>query len=91
MSKRFALVLLFLLVGISQVNADPRSSFLNDTLADQLADQLSATLKVKNDPEMVEAHAKYIRSLYQALIKQGFTKDEALTLVSATLAGQSDL
>lgn len=91
MNTRIALAAMLLLLSVFHAKADPTSSFLKDTLAEQLADQLSATLKVKNDPEMIEAHASYIRSLYQALIKQGFTKDEALTLVSATLAGESDL
>ncbi len=90
MNKRtiFGLVMAFGFVFAAV--AEPRSTFLNDTLAEQLADQMSATLKVKNDPEMIEAHATYIRNLYQALIKQGFTKDEALKLVAASLTGQSD-
>ena len=51
MNKRtiFGLVMAFGFVFAAV--AEPRSTFLNDTLAEQLADQMSATLKVKNDPE----------------------------------------
>lgn len=90
MKKLIQLGLISLLFCLSPASANPSPNFLYDSLSDKLADQLKATLKVMNDPEIVEANAKYIRSLYEALIKQGFTKDEALQLVSASLSAQKN-
>ena len=63
--------------------------FVYDSLSRQLSEEMKSNLAVMNDPQIVEAQAKYIRSLYQALIKQGFSKDEALTLVAASLQSKS--
>ncbi len=82
------IISLVLLVVATATNADPRQDFLYDSLSEKMADQLKASLKVKNDPEIIAAQAKYIRSLYEALIKQGFSKQEALSLVSATLSAK---
>ncbi|GAA0855217.1 hypothetical protein [Aliiglaciecola litoralis] len=81
-------MMLALFTSFSQAQQSP--NFLYDSLSDKLSDQLKATLKVMNDPEIVAANAAYIKSLYDALIKQGFTKEEALTLVSASLSAQKN-
>jgi hypothetical protein len=41
-----------------------------------------------NDPKLIKANAKYIRSLYNALVDEGFTKEQALKLVSASLSSK---
>jgi len=43
---------------------------------------IDGTLKALGDPENVERMAVFMRRYYQALIKQGFTKDEALQIVA---------
>lgn len=43
-------------------------------------------MKVMNDPKIIKANAKYIKSSYDALIAEGFTKEQALQLVAASLA-----
>ena len=60
----------------------------NEQLSQKLYTQFNISMEVLNKPELIEANAKYIKSLYDALIKQGFTKSEALQLVSATLSNQ---
>jgi hypothetical protein len=43
---------------------------------------IEGTLKALGDPENVERMAVFMRRYYQALIKQGFTKGEALQIVA---------
>jgi len=43
---------------------------------------IEGTLKALGDPENVERMAVFTRRYYQALIKQGFSKDEALQIVA---------
>jgi hypothetical protein len=43
---------------------------------------IEGTLKALGDPENVERMAVFMRRYYLALIKQGFTKDEALQIVA---------
>ncbi len=45
-------------------------------------------MKVMNNPKLIKANAKYIKSLYEALVEEGFTKEQALQLVAATLASK---
>ena len=59
-----------------------------DQMAQQLSKQLEVSMKVMNDPKLIKANAKYIKSLYDALVDEGFTKEQALQLVAATLASK---
>ena len=59
-----------------------------DRLAKQLTQQLEASLKVMNEPKLIKANAKYIRSLYNALVEEGFSKEQSIRIVSATLSGK---
>src|SRR3989449_4496902 len=43
---------------------------------------IEGTLKALAEPENVERMAAFTRRYYQALMKQGFTKDEALQIVA---------
>lgn len=43
---------------------------------------IEGTLKALAEPENVERMAVFTRRYYQALMKQGFTKDEALQIVA---------
>ena len=69
------------------------ASYANDdikyeNMANQLSKQLQVSMKVVSNPELIKSNAKYIRSLYDALIKEGFTKEQAIQLVSATLSSK---
>jgi hypothetical protein len=86
MKKAILISALFMMIFGCSVHANP--NFLNDSLSEQIADQIKAGLKVKNDPEIIEAQATYIKSFYDALIKQGLTKEEALKLVAASLSAE---
>lgn len=88
MNKTIFISALFVLTFGSCAHANP--NFLNDSLSEQIADQIKVRLKVKNDPEVIEAQATYIKSFYDALVKQGFTKEEALKLVAASLSSNKD-
>jgi len=79
-------VLFVATVFSNTVNANNNS--MSENMAKQLSQQLEASLKVMNDPKLIKANAKYIRSLYSALIEEGFTKEQAMQLVSATLSGK---
>lgn len=82
--KIFISVLMVICATCAQANPN----FLNDSLSEQIADKIKAGLKVKNDPEIIEAQAQYIKSFYDALVKQGFSKEDALKLVAASLSGE---
>ena len=90
MTKKGILVLIAALsfshVSIANQFAKPNAAY--DQLAEQLAKQLQASMKVMNDPKIIKANAKYIKSLYDALIAEGFTKEQALQLVAASLASK---
>ena len=59
-----------------------------DPMTEMLTKQLKASLAVMNDPEIIKANAKYIRNLYDALIAEGFSKEQALQLVSASISSK---
>ena len=69
-------------------NAFATSDDQYDQVAKMLSKQAHASIKVMNDPELIKANAKYIKALYDALIEEGFNKDQALELVAASLAGK---
>ncbi|GAB5382117.1 MAG: hypothetical protein Alis3KO_36300 [Aliiglaciecola sp.] len=71
--------------------AQNERNFVYDSLSEKMSQELKASLKALNDPENMEANAKYIRGLYEALVEQGFSKKEAMTLVAASLSGRQKL
>lgn len=44
---------------------------------------IEAQLAVISRPESAEKMAQYVKNFYEALIKQGFTKEEALKIVTS--------
>jgi hypothetical protein len=54
--------------------------------AEVLSKQLHAALEIMNDPDLIKANAKYMKNLYDALIDEGFSKEQALKLVSNPIA-----
>ena len=78
------LVLLTLVTG--RLHADENAPL--DFVSQQLASQLLNNIRAQSSPELVQAKARYLRLTYQALIDQGFTKDEALKIVIALAEGE---
>ena len=72
------------------------SAYSNDSQLDNMTKQLSAQLKVQmkaqleimSDPKMIKAKAKYLKSFYEALIEEGFRKDQAMEIVIASASGK---
>lgn len=54
-----------------------------DFVNQQLTEQLLNKTRALSNPELIKAQAHYYRSMYQALIESGFSKDEALKVVVA--------
>lgn len=90
MNKKSILILISALFfsHASFANQFNKPNAAYDQLAEQLAKQLQASMKVMNDPKIIKANAKYIKSLYDALIAEGFTKEQALQLVAASLTSK---
>jgi hypothetical protein len=75
------LIITILTFSIGNVNAQERKqlNFMNEQLSEQLYNQIMAS----SDPKLIKAQAELLRKHYQALVKSGFSKDEALKLVIA--------
>lgn len=68
------------------VYADGNAQYEN--MAKQLSLQLQASLKVMNDPKILKLSAAHTRNLYNAYIAEGFSKDQAMQLVIASIASK---
>ena len=56
-----------------------------DNMAKQLSLQLQASMKVMNDPKLIKSSAKYAKNLYDAFLAEGFTKEQSMQLVIASM------
>ncbi len=56
-----------------------------NALSAQASYQLKSTIKVLNDPEIIKGQAKYAKSLYDAFLAEGFTKEQSLELVKVSI------
>lgn len=86
------LVLLMSIISSASLFVSPvgaQQKKFDDMLTQQRHQELTATLTVQQDPDIVKGRAKAIRALYEALLKEGFSKEESLVLVSATLSGRN--
>lgn len=54
-----------------------------DFVSQQQASQKLNELKAVSTPELIKAQADYYQKMYQALVKSGFDKQEALKIVIA--------
>jgi isopentenyl diphosphate isomerase/L-lactate dehydrogenase-like FMN-dependent dehydrogenase len=82
------LILTILAFGLFSLPVYSQTKPEESSAAKQLVSQLKASLDAVNDPAVVKAHAKYVRNLYDAFIAEGFTKEDALELVKASLSGK---
>lgn len=60
----------------------------SEKLANKLSEQLIVSMKVVGDPKLIQANAKYMKSLYDALVDEGFSEEQAITLVTASLTNR---
>jgi len=74
-------IFVILTLSFSSVKAQEGSSlnFMSEQLSEQLLNQTIAL----GNPKLVKAQAELLHKHYEALIKSGFNKDEALQLVIA--------
>lgn len=82
------LILAILAFGLFSLSVYGQTKPEEDPAAKQLVLQLKASLDAVNDPAVVKTNAKYAKNLYDAFIAEGFTKEEALELVKASLSGK---
>lgn len=74
------ITVLALSINISHAQDRANSlNFMNEQLSEQLLNQ---TLAI-SESKLVKAQAELLRKHYEALVKTGFTKDEALQIVVA--------
>jgi hypothetical protein len=45
-------------------------------------------MKVMNDPKLIKFSAKYAKNLYDAFLAEGFTKEQSMQLVIASIANK---
>ena len=86
MYKKLFSILFAATIFSSPVKANNQA--ISENMVRQLSQQLEVSMKVMNDPKLIKANAKYIRSLYNALIEEGFNKEQAMQLVSASLSSK---
>jgi hypothetical protein len=81
MKKICISMVLILAFAITSINAQESKqlNFMSEQLSEQLLNQTVAI----SDPKLIKAQANLLRKHYEALIKTGFSKDEALQLVIA--------
>lgn len=72
---------LILAFAVTSINAQESKqlNFMSEQLSEQLLNQTVAL----SDPKLIKAQANLLRKHYEALVKTGFSKDEALQLVIA--------
>lgn len=70
-----------LVVSFSSIAQDKNQTL--DFVSQQMAVQALNNIKALSTPDLIKAQAEYFRKMYDALIVSGFSKDEALSIVSA--------
>ena len=65
----------------SRVQMDSAMSMMGPMMSQMAEATMAATLKALSKPEAAEQLATFSRNYYNALLKKGFTKDQALSIV----------
>jgi hypothetical protein len=70
--------------GLEQLESQMRNAYaqMEAHRPKEVAATVSAQLETLSKPESAAQVAKYVRNLYLALIREGFSEDQALKLVS---------
>ena len=82
--KKSSVILLTITLFSSTANANDQNQY--DNMAKNLSMQLQTSMKVINDPKLIKSSAKYARNLYNAFIAEGFSKEQSMQLVIASIA-----
>ena len=88
MHKNKLLVIALLMLGISTANGAEFKDPLAKLFTGHFEPQLKARINVASDPEIIKAQATYFKRFYDALIAEGFTKEQALELVKSSLSSK---
>ena len=72
-----------LLFSASLSIAEEKQQLSPQEMGNYLEVMLVKMMEVYASPKMVEKQAEYYKGLYDALLKQGFTKEQALQIVIA--------
>ncbi len=83
MNRIFVAVLAFGLL-FSKPSLAQQQQVDTEQLTQQIEVMFMAMLDVLSSPRMGIAMAKFYRSFYDGLIEQGFTKEEAMKIISST-------
>ena len=83
-----SLLVSLLLLSFTAIGSESKEPPLATQLQQQLDQQLQLAINAMNDPKIIEAKAQFARNLYEALLKKGFTKEQALVLVSGSLSSK---
>lgn len=86
MYKKSFGVLLAITLFSSAAHASDKAQY--DNMAKQLSMQLQTSMKVVNDPKLIKSSAKYAKNLYDAFLAEGFTKEQSMQLVIASIASK---
>lgn len=71
------------LISTSFAVAEENQKLTPEEMGNYLEVMLVKMMEVYASPKMVEKQAEYYKNLYEALLKQGFTKEQALQIVIA--------
>ena len=75
-----------ILLAITLFSSTAHANDQYDNMAKNLSMQLQTSMKVINDPKLIKSSAKYARNLYNAFIAEGFSKEQSMQLVIASMA-----
>jgi len=80
-----SLLIIILLFSFSAVSKEGNEDPISNQLKRIRDQQLAMIAEEMNDPRIIEAKAELARNLYDALLKKGFTEEQALIIVSGSL------
>jgi len=83
-----SLLVSLLIFSFTASASESKEPPLATQLQQQLDHQLQLAINAMNNPKIIEAKAQFARNLYEALLKKGFTEEQAIKLVSGSLSSK---